>query len=276
MGDDWQIQAFADAHNSAMRAGDLTLDPVEQKILHALVAKSVSDTYSWVRTRLPDGVRKSQLLADLSTELQKGDMVGKGIKVIEKDLGTQAKNAVGVWLAQASAPAWWSVAFAVGAGIIGFLIHVGSGAGQFFAFLMYLLVAVAALHLLVPPFRAWLLRTLGTVVPAMVGRGAQVAGFVVSNLFNYANETGKSAELLFTRQVQDSADALCGAGYTATESRKVITPVRVIAIGIFILTMAALVASIIFLIYGMDHGFTKQVQECQQVYPGSQDCGLTQ
>ena len=267
---DIKINAVAEAHLAAMRAGDQQLSSeADRKILHALVARSAAEMAYWIKTRVPEGDRRAALLTGLSTELQKKDVVGKGLATIEKNLTSQANAAVGVAAGTASAPAWWASAVGLVIGFFGFIVHVGNDFGAIIAFLIF---AVAGLHIH-PGVRVAVYRTLSGASRA-VGSAVSSAGNSAMYFWNYPGTIGVYPESIFIQHVGPSSDSLRGQGFAVRESHKFMLSLRAIGQVVVALAFIALIVSLIVFIIGFYHGFIQQTQTCEQQYPGT-SCGFS-
>lgn len=123
------IVVCVNAHRRALREGDAKLHEPERSILLALVARSASDTQSWIKTRVEDGDRRAVEFAGLSSELQSHNVVGKGLEQAQAQLLAQAQRLVLGATGVATMPVWLAAVAALVLGIGGFLVHFGSTLG---------------------------------------------------------------------------------------------------------------------------------------------------
>lgn len=271
---DARIAACANAYRRALQVGDAKLVNPEKAILLALVARSAAETQSWIHTRIEDGDRRAAPLEGLARSLSDHDIVGRTLQRAQAELIRRARQVVMSTAGVAATPVWMAAAVALVLGIGGLLINVGSAIGGVLAFLVFLFCAAAAVS---PFFRTWTLGLLGKTPQAMStlgGAAANATGGVVG-LFTYAGSVGSEAHRVFLENVSNESDTLRGANSTRHASSVVLTPLRSLAKAIVAASVVALVACIITLGFGINHGFLQRVRTCEQQYGSESNCGLT-
>jgi hypothetical protein len=269
-----KIASFANAHRQAMDVGDKTLQGIDEKaILLAMVARSATDTLSWIKTRVPDGDRHAALFADLAAELAAKNTVGKGLRIAEKQLLSQAKQLTLSAVGAGMTPVWVTSGIAFAAGFLGSVLQFGSAVGGVLALGFFFLVSTAVIC---PPFRMAVFRSLGRTPQAVAAAGRSVkelAALTISAL-SYPGSVGGEAQRIFVRIAGKEGDALRYSGYIQRESRLVLTPLRILAGVIVWASMLALAISLVYLVIGVNHGFAQQANVCGQYSPSSY-CGLS-
>lgn len=269
-----KIASFANAHRRAMATGDSQLqDKDEKAILLAMVARSATDTLSWIKTRVPDGDRYAELFADLAAELEAKNTVGKGLQMAQKQLFAQAKKLTLGVAGAATIPAWVTSVIACAAGILGFMLQFGAAIGGLSALAFFFLASTVVIF---PPFRVAVWRAMAQApqAAAAAGRSAkELANMTISSL-SYPGSVGGEAQRLFVAVAGKEGDAFRFPGYIQRESRLVLTPLRILVGAIVGAAMLALVISLVFFVIGVHHGFSQQASVCAQYSPSSY-CGLS-
>jgi hypothetical protein len=276
---DAQIVEFADAHRRTLRTGDDLLGndlvgTVEKAILLAVVARSASDTLSWIKTRQEDGDRLAALLAGLSDELQAHDVLGRSLHQTQQSLLAKARQLVMAAAGVATTPVWLTSAIALLLGLFGFAANFGSAIGGFLALALFAFLALAAIA---PPVRAWTLGLLFRTPQALMAAGGTVIDTArsLSAMLVYSTSLGNRAYSVFVDTASKEVAALRGPSFMSGEAKLVVEPLRVLAGAIVVASIVTLAVCLVILAIGINHGFFQQVVTCEQQYAPQSNCGFS-
>jgi hypothetical protein len=125
------VRALTNSYRSAVESGDgkLADSPVERKLLIARVAASAQAVRSYLQTRVPDGDTIGEPLDALLPALQKEDVVGKSLAMVEQKARSSARAVASSTLTGAALPAWMLAVVQVVLGIIAFSFDAGEAVG---------------------------------------------------------------------------------------------------------------------------------------------------
>ena len=206
------VQRLADACRETMAEGDrlLARDPVEHKILQALVADTAGDAKSWVYSRVPNAEKVAVPLENLAGALDKGNTFGKGLAAAQKGLAKQARKLALAAVGLATWPAWIASVASILAGLFLFSENTGAVLGNVTA--TTLLGGGAAAYFI---FR-------------LLHASAQVAKTAVptSGLGNSIDAMGLRAEKIMEEHAGPAVIDLKRFGYPGGISRRVAVSLR--------------------------------------------------
>ncbi len=243
-----QVRGLANAYREAMAEGDrqLTGEIVERKILQAIVASSAADTLQWVQTRIPDGNAVGKPLEELAPILQKGNVVGTGLKNAQDALVKQAKAAAYGLIITGTAPVWFGAVAAFFLGLFGFAQEAGTSVGA--ALIPALVGGGSVLYAVMRSLQ-------------MSGKALQGTGKAAKSLWTSASSIGSRAESIFMGctmprlSIVKGTNAVGGGTPVVTQLRTVAQ--TIVASGFVVLAICA-----IFFLAGINNAYNAYKERC--------------
>jgi len=235
-----EVNNLANAYRAAMSAGDqnLKLEPVERKILQAVVADSAASTLSWIQTRSPDGNEVGKPLENLVPALKQGNIVGGTLQSVKDKATSEAKSAVYGLVFSGTTPIWLGALGTAAAGYIGWAELAGETVGTV---LIPLLLGGGA--------------AVGAVVRGiqMSGRMLEGTGQAAGTVWDAAGNIGASAEAVFRANVTAPLQAVTGSGPAVP----VLATLRGAARTVVALAFVALAVGVLYFLGGLSNAWTE-------------------
>ncbi|HEX8001814.1 MAG TPA: hypothetical protein VF519_03875 [Mycobacteriales bacterium] len=238
------IRAVAEAHRAALLAADRELpnDAIERRLLHALVADSLTRAQEFVVTRVPNGDTAAGPLRELTREVADRDAIGKAVRALDDELFRRAKGIVTTLLVSGTWPLWLGAVTGLVVGFLGFAHEGGFHVG----------VAVWGLVI-----------TGGTAAVNVLRYGGPLAAKAAGALrttalgtFQAVDALGSAAERLYAAHAQPAVAALYQAYGVPPARPTVLTRLRTYARTVVFLAWGALAFAGLVAAVGLWDGLT--------------------